>query len=146
MNAETIRRMGELFENREKMSPSEILDELESIHESGGIPMFPRDPEWRDLWYYRIMGNVRKSPDLRPTDVDRMLKILDWPYYEQPGGVNFEILHAAERFPSAQIRAGLETFLERVRGEMEKEGPGTHLYADLATQVRILETLIPKCV
>jgi len=146
VTSDAVRRMGELYENRERLSPSEILDELESIHNSGGVPVFqPPDPERRNHWHYEIMISARKSLNLRPADVVRMLKMLDWGYYYQPGGVDFEIIEAAGRFPSAQIRAPLKAHLEKVQKGMKAEGRGTHRYQSLASQERMLERLIPKC-
>lgn len=143
------KELHDVYFARKKLTPREALDKLENIHKNfGGVPNIPPFlEESPNLWFYRIMETVSHSKKLTKVDVQRMVGMYKWEEVQIQGigGVNFSILHAAERFPHPEIYRGLKLHLGWVKEKKRKEKPGSHRYASLWEEGERLEKLLKKC-
>lgn len=140
-------QLGELFREHTNLKPSSVIDRLEDIHEKFEIPNLPPSIDWSDLWFYQITKAIAASPDLTPQDVQKMTKMYAWDEVEIQGvgGVNFNILKAAETFPQPEIYEDLKNHLKNVKEKIDHEGWGSHKFADLSHEYDRLQKLLPRC-
>jgi hypothetical protein len=141
---EAARMLADLFIRHYSMTPPQIIDELERIHEFYEIPAWA--PAGEPGGYFAQLATELSQTALSPQDTARLVAMLSWQElraYKDRGGPGSVVL-AAIRNPSEAYIPALTEHVAWLEEELKHLSPSQYR-TDVASELRLAKSAIQAC-
>lgn len=141
---ENARMLADLFIRRYSLKPTEIMSELERIHQLGGVPA--RAPSGEPEEYLYQLTKEMSEATLTREETNHLASMLSWPELRayKDRGAALLLIGAIVRQPAEAYIPALAEHLAWLEREIKK-APSSQYRTDVSSEIRLVKSAIQAC-